>query len=406
MKVWEPPFAPDDGMINKQAYERGVKPSCIRELFHWGRTVAEQQGESAICDFTLGNPATPPPKEVLNAFIHLSQSDNPKALHGYTVAAGNKAVREKIAQNLNNRFGAGVGAEHLFLTAGACPALVAVFGALTVSIQTEFIAITPYFPEYTVLSGVGGASLRTVPCREEDFQIDLAALEKAITPHTQGVIVNSPNNPSGVIYSRETLGELAKILTRKSREVGHPIYIISDEPYRELVYEGKTVPYIPHIYPDTVICYSYSKSLSLPGDRIGYVLVPPSVGEGEMLMHAVHGFARSSGHVCAPALLQQVVGLCSDVMPSLDAYRENRDTLYSALTAMGYACVCPEGAFYLFVKAPEGDGNAFSQRAKEKNLLVVPGGDFGCPGYVRIAYCVDGETVKRSLPIFKSLFDR
>ena len=390
-------------MLNERALALGESPSCIRELFHHGKRLKEQFGESAVCDFSLGNPATPPPKAVLDAFGTLAADAHPTAVHGYTVASGDPTVRAKIAKELAERYQVTLGAEHLFLTAGACPALTAVFGALTVSHTSQFVAIAPYFPEYKVLVEGAGASLVVADADYDHFQINFTALASVINQDTQGVIINSPNNPSGAVYTAETLARLAEVLSEKSAEVGHPILLISDEPYRELVYEGKEVPFVPVFYPHTIVCYSYSKSMSLPGDRIGYVLVPPTTPSGEKILSAVAGAARMSGHVCAPALLQRVVGASADARPDLEGYDNNRRRLYEALTEMGYRCVYPDGAFYLLVEAPCGDGTAFSDRAKAEGLLVVPCADFGCPGYVRLAYCVEAEVVERALPIFAKL---
>ena len=390
-------------MINSYAQQLGSARSCIRELFAYGQTLANEQGAEAVCDFSLGNPATPPPNGVQEALAHLIATEDPMAVHGYTTAEGALATREVIAASLKQRYGFEVTAKDLFLTAGAAPALTAVFAALTIDEDTEFVAIAPYFPEYKVFSHVWGACLTVVPAKEPDFQIDMAALEGCIGPHTQGVIVNSPNNPSGVVYTKETLEALGEVLTRLSKTYGHPIYLISDEPYRELVYDGKEVPFLPSIYPNTVVCYSYSKSLSLPGDRIGYVLVSPFAWEAEALRFGVAGAARSIGHVCAPATYQKLVAVCEGEMPNLAFYDHNRKMLYEGLTALGYECVYPDGAFYLFVKAPGGDAAAFSRKAKELGLLVVPCGDFGCPGYIRVAYCVATEVIERAMPLFEQL---
>ena len=390
-------------MLNERALALGESPSCIRELFHYGKKIKEQCGESAICDFSLGNPATPPPKAVLDAFAALATDDHPTVVHGYTVASGDPEVRAKIAEELGARYQVTLGKEHFFLTAGACPALTAVFGALSISPKSQFVAIAPYFPEYKVLVEGAGASLVIADADYAHFQINFDALSVVITKDTQGVIINSPNNPSGAVYTVETLTRLGGLLREKSEEFGHPIYLISDEPYRELVYDGKVVPFAPAIYPHTIVCYSYSKSLSLPGDRIGYVLVPPTTPDYEKILSAVAGAARMNGHVCAPALLQRVVGACAGACSALDGYDHNRKRLYDALTAMGYRCVYPDGAFYLMVEAPDGDGKSFSDRAKAEGVLGVPCADFGCPAYVRIAYCVEAEVVERALPIFERL---
>jgi aspartate aminotransferase len=392
-------------MVNRQAWELGNRRSCIRELFAYGRAQAEQYGEEAVCDFSLGNPATPPPAEVRRALTEITLTEDPMTLHGYTPAEGAPATRAAIAASLNRRFGAGVRARDLFLTAGAAPALTATFAALTASKRSEFIAIAPFFPEYSVFSGVWGAELKVAEADEPDFQINMEALSAALTPETQGVIVNSPNNPTGAIYTRHTLEALARLLREREEQYGHPIYLICDEPYRELVYDGKEVPYLPALYADTVVCYSYSKSLSLPGDRIGYVLVPPAAADHDALLAAVAGAARAIGHVCAPATYQRLIADCTDAQPDLAFYDKNRRLLYEALTSYGYSCVYPDGAFYLFCRAPAGDAAAFSERAKAKNVLVVPCGDFGAPGYVRIAYCVDEKVIRRALPLFRALIE-
>ncbi len=390
-------------MINQNAWERGSSRSAIRELFALGQKLAREQGEEAVMDFSLGNPATPPPAAVRETLTRLTQEEDPVRLHGYSSAEGLIEVREAIAASLNRRLSAGVTARDLFLTAGAAPALTAVFAALTYEAGDEIIAIAPYFPEYKVFAEIYGATLRVVPADEENFHIDFTALEALLSPRTRAVIINSPNNPSGVVYPRGTLERLAEILSAHSARIGSPVYIVSDEPYRELVYRGAEVPYLPHIYPDTVVCYSYSKSLSLPGERIGYVLIPPQAADHDALYAAVAGAARSLGHVCAPVLFQRLVGECTEAVPALDFYDDNRRLLYEGLTAQGYTCVMPEGAFYLLVRAPEGDGGAFSRRAAARGVLVVPGDSFGIPCHVRVAYCVARETILRALPIFAEL---
>ena len=280
---------------------------------------------------------------------------------------------------------------------------MAVFRALAVP-GGELLAIAPYFPEYKPFAEEAGLRFKVVPPDVPHFQIKLEAVEAMLTPNTQAVLVNSPNNPSGVVYTRQTLQALAELLTRKSGEYGHPIYIISDEPYRELAY-GVEVPFVPTIYPHTIVCYSYSKSLSLPGERIGYIYVPQAAAESPALYAAVAGAARSAGHVCAPSLWQKVIARCAHLRPDLEAYDRNRRALYEGLTQMGYEMAKPDGAFYLFIKAPGGDANAFSEKAKQHDLLLVPGDGFGCPGYFRICYCVSFEMIQRSLPVFRALLD-
>ena len=388
-------------MINETAYALGANRSCIRDLFEYGRQRAAVVGEENVFDFSLGNPSIPSPPEVNDTICALLDDTDSLALHGYTSAVGDTAARQAIADDLNGRYDAGVRLEDLFITCGAAPALTAVFRALATQ-GTEILAVAPYFPEYKPFVENAGAVFKVVPADVPDFQIRLEAVEAALTPNTVAVIINSPNNPSGTVYTRQTLQELAALLTRKGEQFGHPIYIVSDEPYRELSY-GVEVPFIPTIYPNTVVCYSYSKSLSLPGERIGYVYVPRQAADSAALYAAVAGAARAVGHVCAPSIWQKVIARCARLRPDLEAYDRNRRTLYEGLTALGYETAKPDGAFYLFVKAPGGDAVRFSELAKEKDLLVVPGDGFGCPGYFRLCYCVSLETIQRSLKVFGEL---
>ena len=389
-------------MINQTAYALGANRSCIRDLFEYGRARAAVVGEENIYDYSLGNPSIPSPAAV-DQTIREVLADTPSLqIHGYTSAVGDMATRQAIAEDLNDRYDAGVRAEDLFITCGAAPGLTAVFRALAVP-GAEILAVAPYFPEYKPFAENAGFTFKVIPPDVPDFQIQLDAVEAALTPNTTAIIINSPNNPSGTVYTRQTLTELAALLTRKSEEFGHPVYIVSDEPYRELVYGGVEVPFIPTIYPNTVICYSYSKSLSLPGERIGYVYVPRQAADSVALYAAVAGAARAMGHVCAPSLWQKVIARCVHLRPDLKAYDRNRRALYDGLTALGYEVANPDGAFYLFVKAPGGDANAFSEKAKEKDLLVVPGDGFGCPGYFRLCYCVSHDMIQRSLPVFAEL---
>ena len=389
-------------MIDESLYQSGTKPSTIFQLFEYGLKQAAIVGRENVYDYSLGNPSVPAPGRVTDTFQRLLDQEDPISLHGYTPAAGALNVRQAIAEDLTDRSGMTIRPQNLFLTCGAAPALLYVLRALAVA-QAEVIAITPYFPEYRVYAEACG--MRFVPTQADldQFQINLTSLEDCITPHTQAVIVNSPNNPSGAVYSRETLQKLAEVLARKSKEIGRPIYIIADEPYRELVYDGADVPFIPGIYPDTVVCYSYSKSLSLPGERLGYFCVPDGAADSPRLYTAACAAARMMGHVCAPALQQRVISACTGIRPQLEVYDRNRRTLYDALTSYGYRCVYPGGAFYLFVEAPGGNAKAFSDRAKELNLLVVPGDDFGCPSFFRLSTCVDSGMVERSLPVFQKL---
>ena len=391
-------------MLNQTAYSLGANRSCIRDLFEYGRARAAVIGEENVFDYSLGNPSIPSPTAVDEAVRQILLDTPTLQVHGYTSAVGDAATRQAIADDLNRRYDAGCRAENFFLGCGAAPELVAVFTALAVS-EGELLAIAPYFPEYKPFAQAAGLNFRVVPPDVPEFQIKLDAVEAMLTPHTQAVLINTPNNPSGVVYTQKTLEALGALLTQKSREYGHPIYLISDEPYRELAY-GVEVPFVPLIYPNTVVCYSYSKSLSLPGERIGYIYVPDSAADSRALYAAVAGAARSAGHVCAPSLWQKVIARCAGLRPDLHAYDRNRKALYEGLTAMGYEMAKPDGAFYLFIKAPGGDANAFSEKAKERDLLLVPGDGFGCPGYFRICYCVSYDMIQRSLPVFRALINK
>ena len=392
-------------MYNQNAYALGANRSCIRDLFEYGRARAAIVGNENVYDYSLGNPSIPSPAQVNQAIRDILEDTNSLAIHGYTSAVGDLATRKAIADDLNGRYGAGVDPSELFIGCGAAPELTAVFKALAVP-GAEILAIAPYFPEYKPFVQEAGAAFKVVPPDVPGFQIRLEAVEEMLTPNTVAIIVNSPNNPAGTVYTRETLQELGKLLTRKGAEYGHPIYIVSDEPYRELCYDGVEVPFLPLIYPNTIVCYSYSKSLSLPGERIGYIYVPAQAEDSKALYAAVAGAARAGGHVCAPSLLQKVIARCAALRPDLDAYDRNRKALYQGLTEMGYEMAKPDGAFYLFIKAPGGDANAFSEKAKKKDLLVVPGDGFGCPGYFRICYCVSYDMIQKSLPVFKALIEK
>ena len=391
-------------MVSETSLALGTSRSCIRELFEYGLRQAAVVGKENVFDYSLGNPSIPSPPEVNQAIISTIQEMDSLDIHGYTPAPGAMPARKAIADDLNARFHTSIRGENIFFTCGAAPALISVIRALAVE-GAEIMAIAPFFPEYRPFTEQNGASFVVVPADTKSFQISMEAVEARITPHTQAVIINSPNNPSGVVYTRETLSSLGELLTRKSAEYGHPIYIIADEPYRELVYDGVEVPFIPTIYPNTIVCYSYSKSLSLPGERIGYVCVPDQVEDSADVYAAVAGAARAMGHVCAPSLQQLVVARCTSVRPDLEAYDCNRNALYDALISYGYECVKPNGAFYMFVKAPGGSSKAFSDKAKEKNLLLVPGDDFGCPEFFRICTCVSYDMIQRSLPVFKELIE-
>ena len=389
-------------MINKSMYALGANRSCIRELFEYGRQRAAIVGPENVFDYSLGNPSIPAPAGVNEAIAAVIAEMPSLAVHGYTSAPGDLPLRQAVAEDLNERYGAGVRANDLFVGCGAAPELVSVIRALAVA-GSEFIAVAPFFPEYRPFVESSGGKLVVVPADIPDFQIDFDALEAALNENTQAIILNSPNNPAGTVYTAETLEKLAALLERKSGEYGKTIYIIADEPYRELVYGGITAPWIPGIYANTIVCYSWSKSLSLPGERIGYVYLPEKCGDHDDLYAAIAGAARAGGHVCAPSLMQKVIARCVGLRPDLKAYDENRRLLSEALASYGYEMAKPDGAFYLFVKAPGGSSAAFSEKAKLHDLLLVPGDDFGCPEYFRICYCVSRDLIERSLPIFEKL---
>ena len=393
-------------MVNQEYYTLGTAPSVIRQLFAYGLEQAKVVGPENVYDYSLGNPSIPAPKKVNESIKKIVDETDSIKLHGYSMAPGFEEARAAVAKDLAARFGLDVKASELFFTCGAAPALISIIKALIVDADTEIMAIAPFFPEYRPFVNANGGKLVVVPADTKAFQIHLDEVEKRITKHTQAIIVNSPNNPSGVVYTEETLKGLASLLERKSAEYGHPIYIIADEPYRELVYGGVKVPFIPCLYKNTIVCYSYSKSLSMPGERIGYVYVPGFADDSHDVYAAIAGAARIMGHVCPPTLMQKVIEYCAEERPDLVAYDENRNLLYNSLTEMGYECAKPDGAFYLFVKAPNGDANAFSEKAKlGHNLLVVPADGFGCPGFFRLSYCVSNDMIRRSLPAFKAMIE-
>ena len=393
-------------MVNQEYYNLGTAPSVIRQLFAYGLEQAAKVGADKVYDYSLGNPSIPAPKKVNESIKKIVDEMDSIKLHGYSMAAGFDTARAAVAKDLANRFGLDVKASELFFTCGAAPALISIIKALIVDADSEIMAVAPFFPEYRPFVNANGGKLVVVPADTKAFQIHLDEVEKRITKNTQGIIINSPNNPSGVVYTEETLKGLAALLERKSAEYGHPIYIIADEPYRELVYGGVKVPFIPCLYKNTIVCYSYSKSLSLPGERIGYVYVPGFADDADAVYAAIAGAARIMGHVCPPTLMQKVIEYCAEERPDLVAYDENRNLLYSSLREMGYECAKPDGAFYLFVKAPNGDANAFSEKAKlDHNLLVVPADGFGCPGYFRLSYCVAKDMILRYLPAFRAMME-
>ena len=389
-------------MVSEKMYELGTKKSTIRTIFEYGQKRAAEVGAENVFDFSLGNPSVPTPDFIRDAAVDILTHSDPMEVHGYTIAPGKPQVREILAADLKKRFGMEVTGKNLFLTAGAAASVTIAFKALAEA-GDEFITIAPFFPEYRVFVEACGGKLVVVPAKTDDFQIDFTALESAITPHTKAVIINSPNNPSGVVYSAETIRRLAELLHAKEQTYGHPIFIIADEPYREIVYDGLTVPCIPLCYDNTIVCYSYSKSFSLPGERIGYIVVPDSVADFARVYGAMAGAARVLTHVNAPSLWQLVIARCAGKSADLSTYARNAKLLYNGLTAAGFECMQPQGAFYLFPKALEEDDAAFCTCAQEFDLLLVPGADFGCPGYFRAAYCVRTAMIERALPRFQKL---
>lgn len=387
-------------MLSQEAVQLGTNRSVIRELFEFGKVRAAEIGEENVFDFSIGNPSVPSPQCVADAAKELLEGD-PIALHGYTSAQGDAVVRTVIADHLNQRYNTSYRPEDLYMTVGAAAALCCCFHGLTCP-GDEFICFAPYFPEYGVFIRGAGAKMVSIPAEIEAFQIDFDAFEAAINEHTKGVVVNSPNNPCGAVYSAETVKRLAGILRAKSAQYGHPIYLISDEPYREIVYDVE-VPWLPDYYDNTLVCYSYSKSLSLPGERIGYVLVPTAVEDHDTVYAAVAGAGRKLGYVCAPSFFQHLIARCDGQTADLTVYKRNKELLVKSLREMGYHCVEPGGTFYLFPRSLEPDDMAFSERAKKHDLLLVPGSGFACPGHVRISFCVPTERIERALPAFEKL---
>ena len=389
-------------MVNEKMHELGTRKSTIRAIFEFGRQRAAEVGEENVFDFSLGNPNVPTPEFVREAAIDILTHEEPNKVHGYTIAPGLPQVREALARSINERFGTHFSGKNFFMTAGAAAACTICFKALCEA-GDEFITFAPFFPEYRVFVESVGGKLVVVPAQTKDFQIDFAAFEASLTEHTKAVIVNSPNNPSGAVYSEDTIKQLSEILRAKEKEYGHAIFIIADEPYREIAFEGHGVPYIPVYYRNTLVCYSYSKSFSLPGERIGYVIVPDEVADFGQVYGAIAGAARVLTHVNAPSLWQLVVARCAGKPSDISTYKLNGELLYKGLIEAGFTCVRPQGAFYLFPQALEPDDEAFCEQAKKYGLLLVPGKDFGCPGYFRVAYCIKTDTIRRSLPLFKQL---
>lgn len=391
-------------MISSKMLELGKKSSVIREIFEYGLKRKAEIGAENVYDFSLGNPSVPAPEKVTEVMKKLIDETPAEVLHGYTSAPGDVKVRTAIAENIKKKFGVDASLSNIYMTCGAAASLTITLNAI-VEDGDEVIAFAPFFPEYRVFVEQAGAKLVVVSNKTDDLQLDFDAIEKAVTPNTKAVIINSPNNPSGVIVPESDIIKLAELLNNKQKEYGKEIFLISDEPYRELVFTGEKVAYIPCYYDNAIVCYSYSKALSLPGERIGYIFVAPSVKDSGDVFAAICGSGRALGYVCAPSLMQYTIAQCLNDTADVSIYEKNRNLLYDALTEMGYTVIKPDGAFYMFVKSLEEDANAFYERAKKFDLLIVPSDSFGVPGFVRISYCVDTSLIERSLPAFKALYE-
>ncbi len=391
-------------MISSKMLELGKKSSVIREIFEYGLKRKAEIGADNVYDFSLGNPSVPAPEKVTEVMKKLIDETPAEVLHGYTSAPGDVKVRTAIAENIKEKFGVNASLSNIYMTCGAAASLTITLNAI-VEEGDEVIAFAPFFPEYRVFVEQAGAKLVVVSNKTEDLQLDFDAIEKAITPNTKAVIINSPNNPSGVIVPESDIINLCQLLNNKQKEYGKEIFLISDEPYRELVFTGEKVAYIPCYYDNAIVCYSYSKALSLPGERIGYIFVAPTVKDSGDVFAAICGSGRALGYVCAPSLMQYTIAQCLNDTADVSVYEKNRNLLYNALTDMGYTVIKPDGAFYMFVKSLEEDANAFYERAKKFDLLIVPSDSFGVPGFVRISYCVDTSLIERSLPAFKALYE-
>lgn len=390
--------------LNEKAYGLGSNRSVIREISEYGKRRAAEVGAENVFDFSIGNPSVEPPKAVSRTIKELLKTQDSVTLHGYTSAQGDLETRKVVSDSINNRFGLNLSPNNIYMTCGAMSSLAISLKAV-LNEGDECVVFAPFFTEYTLLiENAGGKVVVSDP--KPDMQIDIADFKSKINENTRAVILNSPNNPSGVVYPSSVIKKLCQLLRDKERQYGKTIYLIADEPYRELVYNGVKVPYVMNYYDDAIVCYSYSKTLSLPGERIGYVAVNPAMNNSNDVYLAICGAGRMLGYVCAPSLFQQVIKRCVDVKVNVKAYKENRDLLYNALTEYGYQCVKPDGAFYLFVKALEPDAVKFAEKALRKDILVVPCDDFGVKGYVRIAYCVSSDTIRRALPKFKELIEQ
>lgn len=389
-------------MLSQHYIDMTSQKSAIRELFDYGSKRAKEIGYENVFDYSLGNPSVPTPQAFTDALIDLIQNTDPVALHGYSPSLGIPSVRQAIADSLNRRFDMEFQMEDIFMAVGAAGAIAHAVRAVTVP-GDEVLTFAPFFPEYYHYVNETGAVLKVVPADITSFQINFEAFEEMITPKTMAVLINTPNNPSGIVYSTATIDRLAAILTAKSKELGHEIYIISDEPYREIVFQGVDAPFVARHYDNTIICYSFSKSVSLPGERIGYVAVNPACKDAARIIDMCGQISRGIGHNCPPSLIQLAVTKVLDMTSDLSVYEENKNILYKELTRIGFDIVEPGGAFYLFPKALEENAGAFCERAKQHDLLLVPSDTFGCPGHFRICYCIPTEKVLRSIPVFEAL---
>lgn len=388
--------------LSKKHHGWGKETSAIRQLSEYGRKRKAQIGKDKVFDFSLGSPSIPPPPLVTETIEKLVAQVPAQDLHAYTSGPGDLSFRQAIADYIQDKFQAQADPNLIYVATGAAAGLAMTFQALTSSDQDEILSFSPYFPEYKVFVENAGAKFTTALCDMETMQADLDRLEKAISENTKALILNQPNNPTGVVFEEEVLKGILEILEAKQEEYGHPIYLVSDEPYREISYE-KEIPYYANLYDNTIVIYSFSKSLSLPGERIGYVFVSPRAQDAQEVFYAISGAGRGMGYVCAPSLFQQVMKECLGQTSDLKIYQENRDLLYSSLLSYGFEPIYPNGAFYLFVKTPISDAEEFSEKAKDYELLLVPSNSFGCEGYVRISYCVSPKQIRASLPAFQRL---
>ena len=388
--------------VNKRAMGLGMQRSIIRDLFEFGMKRIAEVGAENVFDFSIGNPSVPAPDSVNETAIRLLREMDPVAVHGYTSAQGDKDARKRIAESIGKNFGYSISPDSLYIATGAAGALCGCLNGL-LNPGEEVVVFAPYFPEYKVFIEGAGGKMQLIPADIEHFQIDFERFEAVLSSNTKAVLINSPNNPSGAVYSEDTIRRLAQILKDKSAEYGHVIYLISDEPYRAIAFDGVKVPWVPSYYPNTLVCYSWSKALSLPGERVGYVAVPDEMEDHDEVYAAVAGASRSLGYVCPPSLFQRVCAMCADDTSDISVYETNRNILVKGLRDLGFTCVEPEGTFYMFPQTLIPDDLAFCEKAKDFDLLIVPGSGFGCPGHTRISYCVPTERAERSLEAFAKL---